>query len=675
MEGRPARDEQTLIAELGAFALALALALSLAQVGLSIAARVKGLAAVRGAGEGAAAGAFLGVILAFACLIYAFVTSDFSVSNVAAHSHTAKPMAYKIAGAWGSHEGSMLLWCLVLTGFGSVVALTGRNLPWRLKTVAVATQGLLGVLFIGYTLFASNPFERILDVPIQGASLNPVLQDPAFAFHPPFTYLGYVGFSVVFSFAIAALVEGKVDEAWARWVRPWTLAAWSFLTIGITLGSFWAYYELGWGGWWAWDPVENASFMPWLIGTALLHSAIVTEKRGSLKAWTVFLALASFSFAMLGTFLVRSGAITSVHAFATDPTRGVILLTIMGITAGAGYVLFAWRASSFTGGGLYARISRETTLVLNNLFLAAATVAVLFGTLFPMIIEAITGKPGSVGAPWFNLVFGILMAFALVILPVGPLLAWKRGELPGAMRKLSAAGGVALAAAVLGYILVDPKKWLAAVGCGLGVWLIAGSLTELAERVKLGRISRAETLRRLGGLPRGAWGMTIAHLALGIFALGACVEIAGKIQASRVMQPGDTLAAGAYSLKLDAVSDVDGPNYLAQRASITVTKDGKTTCLAKPERRTFPASRTTTTEVHICPQGLDHFYVVLGEERRGDTGQPVWLVTAYHNPLAWLIFVGPILMAVAGGVSLSDRRLRLGVAKRRTATPAEATPS
>jgi cytochrome c-type biogenesis protein CcmF len=669
-----------MIAELGTFAFALALALSIAQSGLSIAARVKGSAPLRGAGEGAAAGAFLAILLAFACLLTVFIRSDFSVMNVAQHSHTAKPLLYKIAGSWGSHEGSMALWCLALTAFGAVVALTGRNLPWKLKTLTVATQGWLGVLFIAYTLFASNPFARVPNPPVEGSSLNPILQDPALAFHPPLLYLGYVGFSVVFSFAVAALIEGKVDAAWARWVRPWTLAAWSFLTVGITLGSFWAYYELGWGGWWFWDSVENASFMPWLIGTALLHSAIVTEKRNAFQGWTVFLALASFTFAMLGTFLVRSGAIMSVHAFAVDPTRGVILLMIMALAAGTGFTLFAWRASKFGGGGVYAPVSRETALLLNNLFLAAATAGVLVGTLYPLFFELVFGRPMSVGVQYFNLVFGVIMGAALVVMPVGPLLAWKRGDLKGALQRLTVAVGLALAGAIAAFALVSPNGALAAIGTLLGVWLIAGTLTELAERAKVGRASASESLRRLGGLPRGAWGMTLAHIGIGVFAIGACIEIAGKVQASEVMIPGDSFSVGSYELRLDAIEPVDGPNYLADRATITATKNGAPVCVGQPQQRTYPTNGTTTSEVAICNEGLSHLYMVLGEERLGADGVSRRLVTGYFNPWAWLIFMGPILMALGGVVSLSDRRLRLGVGRkaapaRKPGKPAKPVPA
>lgn len=656
-----------MIAELGSFALILALAMSLAQAGFSVAGRIKGSAALRGAGEGAAAGAFIGVAIAFAALMTAFVTSDFSVMNVAQNSHTAKPMLYKVTGVWGSHEGSMLLWCLALTGYGAAVALTGRNLPGRLKAVVVASQGVLGGLFLAYTVFASNPFMRIAMPPVEGRSLNPALQDPAFAFHPPMLYAGYVGCSIVFSFAVAALVEGRVDAAWARWVRPWTLVAWGFLTVGITLGGFWSYYELGWGGWWAWDPVENASFMPWLICTALLHSAIVTEKRGALPGWTVFLAVAAFTFSMLGAFLVRSGVLMSVHAFAVDPKRGILLLSILGLAAGAGFALFAWRAPKLPKGGVFAPVSRETTLVLNNIFLSAVTFAVLGGTLYPLIVEAITGKPISVGAPYFNLVFGVLMTLMCIILPAGPLLAWKRADARGALQRLSAAAVLTLIAGLVTLFLFSPKSAVAVTGACLGVWLIAGAVTEVAERSRAGRVGGAETWRRLTGLPRGAWGTTLGHIGLGVFILGACFETAGKVEASKVMGPGDVLPVGAYSLKLDNVVEVDGPNYLAERALMTATRDGKVVCSPRPERRLFYVGEQYKSEVALCPRGLDDIYVVMGEPRTGPDGKTTRLIQAYVNPWVRLIFLGPLLMAIAGAISLSDRRLRLGVGRRRAA--------
>jgi cytochrome c-type biogenesis protein CcmF len=656
-------------AEIGSFALVLALILSIAQAGLSIGARVRRSPMLAGAGEGAAAGAFLSIALAFGALMTAFVTSDFSVSNVAANSHTAKPLLYKIAGVWGSHEGSMVLWCLALTGYGAAVALSGRRgLPFGLKAVTVATQGMLGVLFIGYTVFASNPLIRVPNPPIEGASLNPLLQDPFLAIHPPFLYSGYVGMSVVFSLAVAALVEGRVDAAWARWVRPWSLAAWSLLTIGITLGSFWSYYVLGWGGWWAWDPVENASFMPWLAATALLHSAVVTEKRGAMAAWTVFLSLLAFTFSMLGAFLVRSGILTSVHAFAIDPTRGTLLLEILGVAAGSGFALFAWRAPKLPPGGLFAPVSRESALLLNNLFLSAATVSVLFGTLFPLIAQ-VFGRAVSVGPPYFNLVFGALMAAVLLVLPIGPLLAWKRGDLKGVIQRLVWAAGAAIAAGVLVLLFVQPGKTFAGLGVALAVWLIAGALTELAERTRFGRIPLADAGRRMKTLPRGAWGMTLAHIGLGVFLLGAAIDGTGKIEAAKVLSIGDSMQAGAYTLTLKAVDDGDGANFSYERGTLGVTKAGAPICTAAPERRFYPAGGQTTSKVALCLRGVSDVYVVFGERRLGPTGGPAWLVRTYWNPWARLIFLGPLLMALGGGISLSDRRLRIGLPQR-AKTPA-----
>ena len=649
-------------AELGAFALALALALSLVQSGLGFAGARR--PALAGAGEGAAIGVFVAIVAAFAALVVAFVTSDFSVANVAANSHTAKPLLYKVAGAWGSHEGSMLLWCLILTGYGAAVAVFGRGLPARLKSRVLGVQGLLGVLFLAYTVFASNPMARLLTAPVEGRSLNPLLQDPALAFHPPFLYLGYVGFSVVFSFAVAALIEGRVDAAWARWVRPWTLAAWSCLTVGITLGAFWAYYELGWGGWWFWDPVENASFMPWLVGAALLHSAIVTEKRGALPGWTVFLALTAFTFSMLGAFLVRSGVLTSVHAFAVDPTRGVMLLTILGVASGSAFALFAWRSPALSPGGAFAPASRESLIVLNNILLTAATATVMLGTLFPLIREAMGGPPITVGPPYFNLVFGSLMGLAMMILPFGPLTAWKRGDLAaGADRlKLAAALAVLIGFAVFG--LVSPRKAFASGGVALGAWVIAGVLAEVAERTRAFRAPWPEVRRRLTGLPRGAWGMTLAHAGLGVFILGACYETAWKVEAAEALSLGGGVRLGAYELTLKEVGMIDGPNYLAERGQIAVTRGGKPVCSPRPERRFYPAGRQSTSEVALCNLGISQIYVVLGERRAGEDGRPAWLVRGYFNPWVQLIFLGPLLMALGGLMSLSDRRLRFAVGKR-----------
>jgi cytochrome c-type biogenesis protein CcmF len=650
--------------EIGSFALILALACAIAQAGLSAAGRLRRSAVLAAAGEGAAFASFAGVAIAFFALMHAFVVSDFSVANVAANSHTEKPLLYRIAGTWGSHEGSMLLWDLALTAYGAALALFGGGLPRGLKAVAVATQGVLGSVFLAYTVFASNPLARIANPPVEGHSLNPLLQDPALAVHPPFLYSGYVGMSVVFSLAVAALIEGRADAAWARWVRPWALAAWSLLTVGITLGSFWAYYELGWGGWWFWDPVENASFMPWLVASALLHSAIVTEKRGALAGWTIFLGLAAFSFSMLGAFLVRSGVLTSVHAFAVDPTRGVLLLVILGVTVGAGFLLFAWRAPSLAPGGVFAPVSRESALVLNNILLAAATATVLLGTLYPLIREALTGEAISVGPPYFNLTFGPLMGVMVVLLPLGPLLAWKRGDGTAALRRVWIAGAAAVGAGLGLFVLASPRKTFGALGLALGAWLILGAFAELAERTRAFRVPLQETVRRLTGLPRGAWGMTLAHAGLGLFILGATLETAFHTEAAETLALGQSVNVGAYHLTLQGVRQFEGPNYDSEEATILATTAGKGACRAYPERRTYLTGGQTTTEVAICNRGFfNHLYVVLGE-RRAQAGPPVWLVRAYWNPWAVLIFAGPVVMALGGVISLSDRRLRLGVPRR-----------
>jgi len=535
--------------------------------------------------------------------------------------------------------------------------------------VAVAVQGLIGSVFLAYTVLASNPFVRLADPPVEGRSLNPLLQDPALAVHPPFLYAGYVGMSVVFSLAVAALVEGRIEAAWARWVRPWTLAAWSFLTVGITLGAYWAYYELGWGGWWFWDPVENASFMPWLVATALLHSAVVTEKRGALPGWTVFLAITAFSFSMLGAFLVRSGVLTSVHAFAVDPTRGVLLLGILLATAGSAFTLFALRAPGLAAGGVFAPVSRESALVANNILLSAATLTVLLGTLFPLIREAVSGEAISVGPPYFNLTFTPLMAILCLLVPFGPLLAWKRGDLSPAFRALIPALVLGVLAGLAALWFLTPRKAFASLGLGLSAWLIVGALAEAAQRIRLFRGPLSESLRRLRGLPRGAWGTTLAHLGLGVFVLGACFETAWKLEAAQTLAPGQSLRVGAWELVLKDVRIIDGPNYEAETARISALRDGREVCALTPSRRFYSAGGQTTSEVAICTVDVSHLYVVLGERRLGPEGRGVWLVRGFWNPLALLIFIGPAIMALGGLVSLTDRRLRLAAGRRREIQP------
>jgi len=649
------------IVELGSYSLILSLALSVFGGVMATWARVQRRPVIAGAASAAMLAASLAIIVAFGCLIWAYVTSDFSVANVAANSHTDKPLFYKIAGAWGNHEGSLLLWCLVMTAFGAVLGLS-RGLPFGLKTSAVAVQASLSTMFLAFAAFTSNPFNRLAEIPVQGRSLNPLLQDPALAIHPPLLYAGYVGFSVCFSLAVAALIEKRVDPAWGRWVRPWALASWALLTVGIGLGSFWAYYELGWGGWWFWDPVENASFLPWLAGAALLHSAVVTERRGALAGWTVFLSILAFSFSMLGAFLVRSGVLTSVHAFAVDPERGMMLLGILGLSAGAAFALFALRAPSIRSMATFAPVSREGILVLNNLFLTTAAVTVLLGTLYPLFLEAMTGATISVGPPYFNAVFAPLMGIACLLLPAGPLMGWKRGDLVGAVQRLRFAALLAVVGALLAFFLFDPKKALVAAGVGLGLWLIFGAVFEVAERTKALRAPLAETLRRARNLPLGAWGMALAHAGVGVFILGAVVETGFKVETARVIPIQGEVAAGPWKVRLDDVAIIEGPNYLAEQGKLTVSavneKARETTVTS--ERRFFPAGGQTTTEVGLDFRGLDDVYVVIGERARTEDGEPAWLVRLYYNPWARLIFLGPALMALGGLVSLLDRRLRVG---------------
>ncbi|WP_339914817.1 heme lyase CcmF/NrfE family subunit [uncultured Brevundimonas sp.] len=662
-----------MIVEFGAFALILAMTLSALQMGLSAAGRLRRSPVLTGAGQGAALAAAVAVVLAFGALIHAFAVSDFSVANVAANSHTDKPMLYKVAAAWGSHEGSLLLWCLVMTVFGGALA-RARGLPFGLKASAVAVQGALSTLFLAFAVFTSNPFARLDPAPFQGASLNPLLQDPALAIHPPFLYAGYVGFSVTFSLAVAALIEGRAQSgfwpAWGRWVRPWALASWGLLTVGITLGAFWAYYELGWGGWWFWDPVENASFMPWLAGTALLHSAVVTERRGALAGWSVFLALLTFTFSMLGAFLVRSGVLTSVHAFAVDPDRGLMLLAILGLTSGLAFGLFAWRAPTLKGGGLFAPVSREGALVLNILFLTAAAATVMLGTLYPLILEAASGATISVGPPWFAITFTPLMVVAFLILPAGPMLAWKRGDIRGVMQRLALAAGLALLAGLAGWALFEPKIALAAAGIGIGAWLILGTLAEVAERVRLFRGPLAQSGRRLRKLSLGTWGMTLAHAGLGLFVMGAVVETSYRVEAAAPLAIGGEIQAGPWAVRLNGVEMVEGPNYLAEQGRLTVEpRGGGKGHDVVAERRFFPAGGQTTTEVGLDFRGLDDVYVVMGERRSTETEARAWTVRVWWNPWARLIFLGPVIMALGALLSLLDRRLRVGVGMKSRVKP------
>ncbi|WP_026380598.1 heme lyase CcmF/NrfE family subunit [Afifella pfennigii] len=647
------------MAELGHYALVLALALSLIQSTVPLwgaAARDSRLIRV---GSATSITTLFFVGLSFAALVYAYVISDFSVENVWANSHSAKPMLYKVTGVWGNHEGSMLLWVLILALFGGLVAMFGGNLPETLKARVLAVQAWVASAFLLFILFTSNPFIRLDPTPGEGQDLNPILQDIGLAVHPPLLYLGYVGFSIAFSFAVAALIEGRVDAAWARWVRPWTLTAWLFLTLGISMGSYWAYYELGWGGWWFWDPVENASFMPWLSGTALLHSAIVMEKRGALKIWTVLLAILTFSLSLLGTFLVRSGVLTSVHAFATDPTRGVFILMILVLFIGGSLALFAWRAPSLKQGGLFAPISREGALLFNNLFLVAATATVFVGTLYPLALEAVTEEKITVGAPFYNLTFVPLMIPLLLAVPYGPMLAWKRGDLIGASQRLGVAMGVTLLAVVVTLVFTGTEGVLPALGIGLGIWLIVGALNELADRSGLTRGAGRHALSRFMGLPRSAFATAIAHAGLGVTVIGIVSTTSYQIETIRSLETGESLQAGAYTITYQDFIPQTGPNYREDVFRLQVSKDGEDLMTVAPTKRFYDARQMATTEAAIETFWFSQLYLSIGEPQE-DGGVTV---RAYYKPLVTLIWIGSLFMAAGGLVSLTDRRFRVGAAK------------
>ncbi|MHA1559948.1 MAG: heme lyase CcmF/NrfE family subunit [Alphaproteobacteria bacterium] len=648
-----------MMAEIGHFALILAVGIAIVQGVIPFWGAQSGDGRLMAVARPAAVTQFLLVGVAFAALMQAYITSDFSVLNVVQNSHTEKPLLFKITGVWGNHEGSMLLWVLILALFGAAVAVFGNNLPDRLKANVLSVQGWISVAFLLFILVTSNPFERVEFPPLQGADLTPVLQDIGLAIHPPLLYLGYVGCSIAFSFAVAALIEGKLEAAWARWVRPWTLAAWMFLTAGIAMGSYWAYYELGWGGWWFWDPVENASFMPWLAATALLHSAVVMEKREALKVWTVLLAIVAFSLSLLGTFLVRSGVLTSVHAFASSPSRGLFILAVLGIFVGGALALFAWRAPKLTKGGVFAPISREGALVFNNLFLTAAAATVLVGTLYPIILDAITGETISVGAPFFNLVFIPLIVPLLVAVPFGPMLAWKRGDLYAAAQRLSVAFGGALLAILLVGALAGFDEIIAGFGVGLAVWLIVGALSELAGRIKLGRVSPTISFRRLVGMPRSAFGMTLAHMGVGLTVLGLVVASTWQVEEIVEMRIGETVSVADFDVTLDGMLRSETDNYSADQFRFTVSRGGEVVTTMAPEKRFFAARGTTTTEADIRTFGLSHLYISPGDVSSANT----LTVRLFWKPLVTLIWLGALTMVAGGVLSLSDRRLRVGAPK------------
>jgi cytochrome c-type biogenesis protein CcmF len=654
------------IAELGHYALVLALGLALVQASVPIYGARKNDAVLIGVAGPAALAQFLFVALSFAALTVSYVVSDFSVVNVFENSHSLKPLIYKITGVWGNHEGSMLLWVLILGVFGALVAAFGGNLPATLRANVLGVQAWIAAAFYLFILGTSNPFLRIANAPAEGRDLNPILQDIGLAVHPPLLYVGYVGLSITFSFAIAALIEGRIDAAWARWVRPWTLLAWMFLTLGIAMGSYWAYYELGWGGWWFWDPVENASLMPWLAATALLHSALVMEKRNALKIWTILLAILAFSLSLIGTFLVRSGVLTSVHTFASDPTRGVVILGILVLFIGGAFALFAWRAPLLKQGGLFAPVSREGALVLNNLLLVTACATVFTGTLYPLALEALTGEKISVGAPFFNATFGPLFLLLLLAVPLGPLLGWKRGDILGVAQRLMVAGAVALVGMAIVFVIQVGGPVLAPFGIGIAVFVIAGAITDLLERTALLRVPFATALARAAGLPRSAWGAAIAHCGLGICLLGIAGETQWGTERIVMMKPQDTVAISDVTLQYEGLTTRPGPNYREFAARFIVRQGTTTIGTMEATKRSFTSRAMSTTEAALMTRGVSQLYVSLGDPNADGS----IAVRVYYKPLVLLIWLGPVVMVLGGMFSLSDRRLRVGAPKPAKGKPA-----
>ena len=644
-----------MIPELGHFALALACALAFAQAIVGLWGAHRRDMRLISATPGLAVGQLVALAGAALALVLASAWDDFSVINVAENSAVAKPLLYKISGTWGNHEGSILLWGLILGICGGLVSVFGRTLPSALRARVLGVLGGTSAGFLLFCLTTSNPFWRSWPAPADGHGMNPLLQDPGLAFHPPVLYMGYVGFAVPFAFAVAALLEGRIDAAWGRWVRPWALVSWCFLTCGIAMGSWWAYYELGWGGYWFWDPVENASLMPWLTGTALVHSAIVVEKRESLKIWTVLLAIGTFSLSLSGTFLVRAGILNSVHAFANDPARGIFILGLLGLVIGGSLLLFALRAPLLKSGGVFAPVSREGGLVLNNIFLCSICAVVVVGTMYPPFADLLLGQKISVGAPFFNATVLPLAIPVFLAMAVGPLLPWKRGRL---MPLVVHAWWAALAAVAVGGMCAGNMAVLPALAFGAATWLILGSFSEVIERTLLFRAPVANSVRRARGLPVAVLGAAIAHAGMGVTIAG----IAGmSLSSSKIVEakPGDQFKLGGYEFTLLSVDSAPGPNFTARVASIEVSQGGTPVAIMKPSKRNFAAQNQTTSDVAIRTNLLRDLYVVLGDERDGEA-----VLRLHVNPLAPWIWLGALVMAVGGALSLADRRLRVGAPSR-----------
>ncbi|MFO1415255.1 MAG: heme lyase CcmF/NrfE family subunit [Burkholderiales bacterium] len=651
-----------MIPELGHFALILALLVAIAQGTLPLVGAQRRDASLMALAKPAAAAQFLLVAFAFGCLTYSFAVSDFSVELVAQHSNTQLPIYYRIAATWGSHEGSLLLWLLMLTAWAMALVLRSKNLPAQLLARVMAVMGLVGVGFLLFLLFTSNPFLRLIPAAPEGRDLNPLLQDPGMVIHPPMLYMGYVGFSIAFAFSIAALIGGRLDATWARWSRPWTTAAWSFLTIGIALGSWWAYYELGWGGWWFWDPVENASFMPWLVGTALLHSLAVTEKRGTFKNWTVLLAIVAFSLSLLGTFLVRSGVLTSVHAFATDPARGVFILVFLAIVIGGSLTLYAFRASAVGGGAAFDPLSRESLLLANNVLRGVALASVLLGTLYPLFLDALQLGKISVGPPYFDAVFFPLMAPLAFLLGVGPVAAWRKATLPDLWTRLKWAFGVSVITSLVVPFLMGRWSPLLSLGLFLAFWIAAATVAMMVQRLR--GAPQQGLVAKLAANSAAWYGMILAHLGVAVFIVGVTMVKGYGIEQSVTMAPGQTLSVGGYDWTFKGVTPVTGPNYSGVAGTIEMARGGKVLGTLRPEKRVYNASGMPMTEAAIDTGFLGDRYVSLGEPISDKGVGGAWAVRIFIKPFVDWIWGGAFLMALGGFVAMSDRRYRLAVKQK-----------
>lgn len=651
-----------MVPEIGQLALILALLLALTQATLPLLGAASGNRRWVAIAAPAGQAQFIFVAIAFGCLAYCFITNDFSVLNVATNSNSRLPLQYRLAATWGSHEGSLLLWSLMLGLWTVAVSLFSRHLPDDMVARVISVMGIVSVGFLLFMLLTSNPFARLIPAAPDGRDLNPLLQDPAMVAHPPMLYMGYVGFSVAFAFAISALISGRLDATWARWSRPWTTVAWVFLTCGIALGSWWAYYELGWGGWWFWDPVENASFMPWLVGTALIHSLAVTEKRGGFKSWTVLLAIAAFSLSLLGTFLVRSGVLTSVHAFATDPKRGIFILAFLVVVIGGSLLLYAWRAKNVGLGSKFEVVSRESFLLSNNVLLTVAAASVLLGTLYPLIVDALGMGKLSVGPPYFNSVFVPLMVPAVFLMGVGPIARWKKASLPElAVRLRWAFLASAVTALILPFVLGQWKP-LVSLGLMLALWVVTTAFLNLWERVRTspGQLSFP---RKLAAQGRSYYGMQLAHLGVAVFVVGVTMVTGYQTEQDVRMEIGDTVSAGGYTFQFNGVANVAGPNYRAARAEIDVIRDGAVVNKMYPEKRSYLSTESVMTETAIDSGLFRDLYVSLGEP----VSAGAWSVRVYYKPFVGWIWGGAVLMAMGGGLALSDRRYAVTARKQREA--------